>query len=223
MNYEEVIARLEALKDIERAKGAEHFGIKPTTQFYGIAVPDIRDLAKEIKTDHALAEKLWESGIHEGRLLATMIDDPKEVTEEQMERWVSSFDTWDVCDQCCGNLFDRTPYAYSKAVEWSQREEEFVKRAAFALMAWAAVHDKKAADSHFENFLPIIQRESNDDRNFVKKAVNWALRQIGKRNKTLNKQAIETAERIQKLDSKAAKWIASDALRELRKGQGKLK
>ena len=132
-----------------------------------------------------------------------------------METWVKDFDSWDVCDQVCSNLFDKTPFAYRKAIEWSKREEEFVKRAGFVLMATLSVHDKKADNKKFEQFFPIIKRESNDNRNFVKKAVNWALRQIGKRNLSLNKKAIKTAKEIQKMDSKSARWIASDALREL--------
>ena len=137
------------------------------------------------------------------------------MTEEQVERWVSEFESWDICDDCCGNLFDKTPFAYQKAVEWSARDQEFVKRAGFALMAYLAVHDKKASDERFLEFLPIIVRESDDDRNFVRKAVNWALRQIGKRNAALNEAAIETAREIQHLDTKAGRWIAADALREL--------
>ena len=132
-----------------------------------------------------------------------------------METWVKDFDSWDICDQVCSNLFDKTPFAYRKVIEWSNREEEFVKRAGFVLMATLSVHDKKADDKKFEQFFPIIKREANDNRNFVKKAVNWALRQIGKRNISLNKKAIKTAKEIQKMDSKSAKWIASDAIREL--------
>jgi 3-methyladenine DNA glycosylase AlkD len=132
-----------------------------------------------------------------------------------MEGWVKNFDSWDVCDLCCGDLFDRTKFAHQKAVEWSGREEEFVKRAGFTLMAALAVHDKKASDADFLKFLPIIKRESTDERNFAKKAVNWALRNMGKRNLDLNKMAIKTAEEIQKIDSKSARWIAADALREL--------
>jgi len=144
-----------------------------------------------------------------------MIDDAKLVTEEQLENWVHDFDSWDVCDQCCSNLFDKTELAHKKAVEWSRRNEEFIKRAGFVLMATLAVHDKKAKDEEFLKFLPIIKKESVDNRNYIKKAVNWALRQIGKRNQTLNKTAIKTATEIQKIDSSSAKWIASDAIREL--------
>lgn len=144
-----------------------------------------------------------------------MVDDPAKVTQTQMERWVKDFDSWDVCDQVCSNLFDRTVHAHKKALQWSARDAEFVKRAGFVLMATLSVHDKKAHDKEFEKFFPIIARESTDGRNFVKKAVNWALRQIGKRNQTLNRKAIKTATQIQKIDSKSAKWIASDAIREL--------
>jgi 3-methyladenine DNA glycosylase AlkD len=158
---------------------------------------------------------LWESGIHEARILASFVDDPRLVSERQMELWVRDFDSWDVCDQCCSALFDKTPFAYSKAAEWGRREEEFVKRAGFALMAALSVHDKKAADAAFLAFLPIIKKGAADERNFVKKAVNWALRQIGKRNLSLNKAAIRAADEISKMGPKSARWIASDALREL--------
>lgn len=172
-------------------------------------------MAKEIGKNHGLALELWETDVHEARLLACFIDDPKQVTEEQMERWATDFDSWDVVDQACGNLFDRTRYAYRKATEWSTRSETFVKRASFSLMAYLAVHDKKASDDKFEVFLPIIARESEDTRNYVKKAVNWALRQIGKRNRHLNELAIETARQIGEMKSSTARWVAADALREL--------
>jgi len=175
----------------------------------------LRRMAREIGRDHGLALKLWRSGIPDARILAALVDEPSRVTERQMERWVRDFDSWDVCDQVCSNLFDRTTFARSKALEWSGREEEFVKRAGFVLMAAMAVHDKKAADSVFRRFLPIIKHESTDDRNYVRKAVNWALRQIGKRNGPLHGEAVKVAREIKEIDSKAARWIASDALREL--------
>jgi 3-methyladenine DNA glycosylase AlkD len=212
----EVLETLRSLANPQTVAGMARYGINPNNA-YGVPVPQLRALAKQIGKDHALAEQLWASGVHEARLLASMIDVPRLVTEEQMERWAGDFDSWDVCDQCCGNLFDKTPAAYQKAVEWSGRDQEFVKRAAFALMAYLAVHDKKAPDDAFEAFLPIIAREATDGRNFVKKAVNWALRQIGKRSQCLNEQAIATARAIQQLDSKPARWIAADALRELTK------
>jgi 3-methyladenine DNA glycosylase AlkD len=182
----------------------------------GVSMPDIRRMGKEIGKDHPLAEELWASGIHEARILAALVDDPKQVSEDQMERWVSDFDSWDVCDQVCGNLFDKTAFAWCKAVEWAARDETLVKRAGYVLMTQLAVHDRKADDSEFEQFLPIIAKGANDERNFVKKAVNWALRQIGKRSIHLNRLAIQTAEDIRNFDSKSARWIAADALRELR-------
>ena len=214
MQYNDIIQRLKSLSDPEAVKGMARFGINPENT-YGVSVPDLRKIARGISTGHALAEQLWASGIHEARILASMIDRPEMVTEAQMESWVKGFDSWDVCDQCCSNLFDKTKFAYQKAAEWSKREEEFVKRAGFTLMATLAVHDKKATDEEFLKFLPIIKRESIDNRNFVKKAVNWALRQIGKRNLNLNKMAIKAAEEIQQIDSRSARWIAADAIREL--------
>ena len=153
--------------------------------------------------------------LHEARILAAFIGDPSLVTEDLMEAWVLDFDSWDVCDQVCGNLFDRTPAAYRKALEWSEQEQEYVKRAGFVLMATLAIHDKSAEDAKFWPFLTAIHREANDDRNFVKKAVNWALRQIGKRNRALNQAAIRVGKEIITINSKAARWIAGDALREL--------
>ncbi|HEU4760019.1 MAG TPA: DNA alkylation repair protein [Dehalococcoidia bacterium] len=214
MQYEHVLARLRSLADPDAVAGMARFGINTTTA-YGISVPALRRLAREIGRDHALAQQLWASGIHEARKLAPLIDDPAQVTEKQMERWAAGLDSWDVCDACCGDLFDKTPFAYRKAVDWSARPEEFVKRAGFALMAYLAVHDKKAADDAFLAFLPLIKREATDGRNFVKKAVNWALRQIGKRNRNLNAAAIAAAREVRAIDSPSARWIAADALREL--------
>jgi 3-methyladenine DNA glycosylase AlkD len=210
----EILKKLESLSNPKAVEGMARFGINPNNT-YGVSIPNLRTIAKEIGKNHLLAQELWSSGVHEARIMATLIDEPTMVTEAQMERWVNDFDSWDVCDQCCSNLFDKTSFAYQKAIEWSKRNEEFVKRAGFVLMATLAVHDKKAKDEAFMNFLPIIKRESVDDRNFVKKAVNWALRQIGKRNVALNKAAIEAAKEIQKIDSKSAKWIASNAISEL--------
>ena len=214
MEYNDIIQKLKSLSDPEAVKGMARFGINPENTC-GVSIPALRKMAKEIGVDHDLAQRLWASKIHEARILASMIDDPKLITEAQMDAWVNDFDSWDVCDQCCSNLLDKTKFAYGKAYEWSKREEEFVKRAGFTLIATLAVHDKKAPDDDFLNFLPIIKRDATDDRNLVKKAVNWALRQIGKRNLDLNKLAIKTAEEIQQVDSRSAKWIASDAMREL--------
>jgi len=214
MNYNDILKKLKSLSDPKAVECMARFGIN-SKNTYGVSIPEIRKLGKKIGKDHKLAQWLWFSEIHEARILACLIDRAEDVTEGQMEKWVKDFDSWDVCDQVCMNLFDKTKFAYSKAEEWSKRKEEFVKRAGFALMASLAVHDKKAKDENFLNFLPLIKRESTDDRNFVRKAINWALRQIGKRNKNLNKEAIKIAMEIQKIDSKTAKWIASDAIREL--------
>lgn len=211
---ENILKQLKSLSNPEAVAGMARFGID-SNNTYGISIPTLRKMARDSGKNHSLALKLWSSGIHEARLLAGMIDSPEDVTEEQMESWVKDFNSWDVCDQVCSNLFDKTDFAYKRAVEWSKREEEFVKRAGFVLMAALAVHDKSAKDEEFLTFLPIIKRESVDSRNFVKKAVNWALRQIGKRNINLNKEAIKTARGILDLNSKSAKWIASDAIREL--------
>lgn len=212
--YDEIMTRLQALSNPKNVEGMARFGINPQNT-YGISIPHLRQIAKETGKNHTLAQELWASGVHEARILASMLDAPAAVTEAQMERWVRDFDSWDVCDQCCGNLFERTPFAYRKAVAWSRRDEEFVKRAGFVLMAQLAVHDKQATDAQFIKFLSAIRRASRDERNFVKKAVNWALRQIGKRNPALNQKARAVAREIQKQDSRAARWIAADALREL--------
>ena len=184
-------------------------------QRLGVSIPDLRKLAKELGQNHKLALKLWKTGIAEPKILASMIDDPNKLTEEQMEDWVKDIDSWDVCDQVCMNLFEKTPLARKKIIDWSSREEEFVKRTAFSLIACLAWHDKKASDEKLIELLPLIMRGATDERNFVKKAVNWSLRNIGKRNLNLNEAAINTAKEIQRLDSKAARWVASDALREL--------
>ncbi len=214
MHYKEILQQLKSLSNPEAIAGMARFGINPNNT-YGVSIPALRKIARETGKDHILAQQLWQSSIHEARILAGMIDEPGKVTEEQMERWAEDFDSWDICDQVCSNLFDKTDFAYQKAHEWSSRKEEFVKRAGFVLMAALSVHDKKAGDEKFLEFLPVIKREAADDRNFVKKAVNWALRQIGKRGLKLNRAAIETAKEIKEIDSKAARWIASDALREL--------
>jgi len=214
MECEDILERLRSLANPEAVAGMARFGINPHNT-YGVSIPVVRKMAREMGRDHALAEELWASGVHEARILAGMVDEARMVTEAQMERWAAGFDSWDVCDQCCSNLFDKTELAHGKAVEWAAREEEFVKRAGFALMAALAVHDKRAPDEAFLAFLPAIKRESVDGRNYVKKAVNWALRQIGKRNAALNIMAIQAAEEIREMGSKPGRWIAADALREL--------
>lgn len=212
---ESILEKLKSLSNPKAVEGMARFGINPQNT-YGISIPNLRKIAKKIDKNHKLAQQLWRSGIHEARILAGMIDEPSMVSEKQMDDWVKDFDSWDVCDQVCQNLFDKTKFAYQKAIEWSKRDEEFIKRAGFVLMAVLAVHDKETSDREFLKFFPSIKREAIDNRNFVKKAVNWALRQIGKRNESLRKAAIKLATEINKIDSKAAKWIATDALRELK-------
>lgn len=214
MDYDAIIAHLKAAANPESVAGMARFGINPEKTL-GVSLPDLRALAKTIGKDHALAGQLWESGIHEARILASIVEAPKAVTPEQMDHWVADFDSWDICDQCCSNLFRRTPYAYEKAYAWSSSEAEFIKRAGFVMMAVLAVHDKHAPDEQIADFLPVIERGAADERNFVKKAVNWALRQIGKRSRHLNERAIATARTLQTQDAKAARWVAADALREL--------
>jgi len=211
-----ILSQLREMSTPAVREGMQRFGID-ATHALGVSIPALRALAKEIKKDHALALALWETKFHEARILASMIDDPAHVTVRQIDAWVKDFNSWDLCDQVCGNLFDRTAFAVEKAIAFSKRKEEFVKRAGFVLMAEYAVHNKKAEDKVFLAFLPLIEKEACDDRNFVKKAVNWALRQIGKRNVRLREAAILTAERILLQDSNAARWIARDALRELKK------
>lgn len=209
-----VLKKLKPLANPKNIKGMARFGIN-TEKALGIPVPFLRNLAKKTGKNHKLALDLWDSGLHEARILASMIDDFSLITEKQMERWVRGFNSWDICDQVCMNLFNKTPFAVKKAKDWTKSSREFVKRAGFAMVASLAVHDKKMKNRQFEQFFCLMEKESGDERNFVKKALNWALRQIGKRNEKLNKEAIKIAKRIQKQNSKSAKWIASNALIEL--------
>jgi len=209
-----ILERLRALGSPRNVEGMARYGIR-AVKAYGVPAPEIHRLARELGRDHALASRLWRTGVHDARALAALIDEPARVTPRQMEQWVLDFDSWAICDCACGCLFDKTPYAWEKAVEWTERKEEYVKRAGFVLMAALAVHDKKAPDDRFEAFFPLIVEHATDERNFVKKAVNWALRQIGKRNKRLNKRAVATARDVRRIDSRSARWIAADALREL--------
>lgn len=214
MTRDDILSELERLEDPQSARGMAKYGISGQKVF-GVKIPVLRQMAKEIGRNRCLAHELWLFDSRETRILAGMIDDPSEVTESQMDDWASEFDCWEICDQVCMNLFEKSSHAYKKAVEWSRRDEEFVKRAGFVLMARLAVSDKSAMDEKFAIFFNLIEKESNDPRNFVKKAVNWALRQIGKRNPALNERAVHTAEIIRRKDSPAARWTASDALREL--------
>jgi len=209
-----VLDKLQSKARPEQLEGMAKYGMT-VEQRLGVSVPDMRKLAKELGKDHKLALDLWRTGIAEARIVAGMIDDPAKLTEEQMEDWVKGINSWDVCDQVCMNLFEKNQLAWKKIVDWSERKEEFVKRTAFSLIACLAWHDKEASDAEFIELLPVIIRGSTDERNFVKKAVNWALRNIGKRNLKLNEAAINTAKEIKQLESKAARWVASDTLREL--------
>jgi len=211
----EIVNTIKSMHNPKNVEGMARYGIS-TRNTYGISIPFLRKIAKEKGQNHKLAVELWNTGIHEARILAAYIDDPGNVTSKQMDNWVSDFDSWDVCDQVCSNLFDKTRFAYQKASKWITQDEEFIKRAGFALISALAVHDKRAKDEVFADFLQSIMDSSTDERNFVKKAVNWSLRQIGKRSVNLNKKAIGAALRIERLDSKTARWIATDALRELR-------
>jgi 3-methyladenine DNA glycosylase AlkD len=211
--YQEIILQLKSHASPDNAAGMVRYGIKGG-EMLGISMYALRDMAKNIPKNHSLALELWDSGIHEARILASLVDEPEKVTDEQLDRWVADFDSWDVGDQVSA-LIAQTPFVIRKIHEWSARDEEFVKRAAFSLIAEISFYHKKMADAEFEQFFPLIMRAATDERNFVKKAVNWALRNIGKRNRFLNKRAIEMAKEIQKIESKSARWIAADAIKEL--------
>lgn len=222
MTSREIIAKLKLLSNPKNIEGMKRFAVGGKNTL-GISIPILRKIAKDLNREykndanakHKLALTLFASGIHEARILAGMIDEPGLVTEKQMDSWIADFDSWDVCDQICMNLFDKTKFAYEKASEWTKRKPEFEKRAGFALIACLAWHDKLAPDEKFIKFLPIMKRESTDERNFVRKAVNWALRHIGKRNMRLRAEALKTAEEIKKINNKTARWVAGDAIREL--------
>ena len=209
-----VLGELRSLGEARNVEGMARFGIV-AKNVCGVSKPKLDLLARKIGKDRRLALELWDSGVHDARILAGMIDEASQVTSAQMDKWVRHFDNWDVGDGTCCHLFVFCEPAWKKAIEWSRRNEEFVKRAGFALMAYLAYRDKAAANQNFLKLLTIIERNADDDRNFVRKAVNWALRNIGKRNLRLNRAAMRTAERISRQNSRAARWIAADALREL--------
>jgi 3-methyladenine DNA glycosylase AlkD len=214
MTVTQIIDQLRQKSNPAYLTGMLRFGVD-NSKALGVPIPELRKLAKSLKKNHQLALELWETGIHEARILASMIDDVTMVTPEQMDTWVADFYSWDLCDQVCGNLFDHTPFAIEKALTYSSHNQEYIKRAGFVLMAEYAVHNKKADNTTFISLLPVIEREAWDERNFVKKAVNWALRQIGKRNKLLQDAALKSARQILLQDSKSARWIATNALKEL--------
>lgn len=210
----DIIAELKKVAVPANLEGMKRFGID-TTQAIGVSIPALRAIAKKIKYNHTLALQLWNTGIHEARILASMVDDPELVTTKQINEWVKDFNSWDLCDQVCGNLFDRTKHVAASIKKFSNSKQEFIKRTAFTLMAEYAVHNKSAGDEEFIAYLSIIEREAYDNRNFVTKAINWALRGIGKRNKTLHAEAIKTAKQILMQGTREAKWVASNALKEL--------
>lgn len=218
MSAEELVAILRSRRNLRNIAGQRRFGITPRTEQIGISMPELRALAKMHRRNHPLALALWESGVHEARILATLVDDPEKVTRRQTETWVRELDSWDVCDQFCGEIMPYVPFALEKAGEWTRRRADFVKRAGFVTIARMAVRRKDLPDDIFRQWLPVIRREATDDRNFVRKAVNWALRQIGKRSASLRKAAIAESLAIAKIGAPAARWIARDALRELRHG-----
>ena len=215
MNCGEIIAELKARGDPANVAGMARYGIN-TAAAVGISVTALREMAKSIGRDHELAKRLWQSGIHEARILATLVAEPKELTRGLANKWVADLNSWDLCDLLCNNLLVYTDFAWDKAAQYTRRKPTFVKRAGFTLIACLAVHDKAASDARFIEWLSVIAHSATDERNYVKKAVNWALRQIGKRNAGLNEAAIAAAEKIRKLDSKSARWIASNAARELK-------
>jgi 3-methyladenine DNA glycosylase AlkD len=210
-----VLRELKALADPKVRAKMEYFGVH-VPKAHGISAPVLHQFAKRIGKDHRLARQIWETGIHEAKILAALIGESKKVTPAEMDQWARDFDSWDVVDAACCYLYGHSMPAWSKAEAWSRRREEFVKRASFSLIAYLSYKDEAAPDARFVRFLRVIEREAHDERNFVRKAVNWALRNIGKRNKRLNREAIRAAERIRRQGSRAARWIAADALRELK-------
>ncbi len=221
---DDIIAELKKISSAKLRASQAHFGISGVKNL-GLSVPQMRGVAKKIGINHTLALQLWKTNIHEAKHIAVMIADSKQLDEKLMNLWMKDFDAWDIVDNCCSTLFRKHALAFEKAMEWCGRKKEFEKRAGFTMMAQLAVHDKKAADKMFEQFLPFIEKHSDDERNFVRKANNWALRQIGKRNARLCKKAIATAKKMQKKQDASSRWIAADALRELEKylAEGKIK
>lgn len=214
MTASEILEKLRELGSEHNRQGMARFGIN-TARALGVGMASMRPLARELKRQHELALALWDTQVHEARILACLIDDPGKAGREQLERWVADLDSWDVTDQFCNKLVVKTPRAWDLAVSWAAREEEFVRRAGFSLMAQLAVHHKAAPDGDFLPLLELVEGSAEDERNFVKKAVNWALRQIGKRSPELRRAAVDTARRLVVRPSKSARWIARDALREL--------
>jgi 3-methyladenine DNA glycosylase AlkD len=214
MDTDEVLKWLERRGTRRTVEGLPRYGIEAEHAF-GVTMATLLALRKRLGTDHALSLTLWESGWYEARLLAALVGDPQRVTRRQMNAWAAGFENWGDCDTVCFHLFDRTPFAWEKARQWSTSPREFVKRGAFALMACLALHDKAAPDKRFLALLPLIEKGARDERNFVKKGVNWALRAIGRRNAALNAAAVAVAKRLAVSDEAACRWVGKDALREL--------
>ena len=209
-----IVAEIRALRSEKNRAGMARYGIN-TERAFGVSMAGLEPIARRHKRDHALAAALWKTGWHEARILAVLIDDPRAVTPEQMDRWAADLDSWDLCDQACMKLFARTPFVTDKVAAWARDEREFVRRAAFALIAGYTVRDRRAPDEAFLRFLPIIEMHATDPRNYVRKAVNWALRQIGKRSLALHGPALALAERLAASEDRTARWIGRDAVKEL--------
>ena len=206
--------RLKSLSSKSGQLNIERFGLSGK-EMLGVTVTDLRTIAKEVGPQHDIATQLWDTGVHEAKILATMLEDIRYVTDEQADQWLKQMDSWDLVDETCLNLFSKMPNPFRRARAWAEREKEFEKRAGFSLVACLAAFGKDQADQEFIDFLSQIKKASTDERNFVKKSVNWALRQIGKRNKKLHAKALATAKEIGEIDSPAAKWISSNAVKEL--------
>ena len=210
----ELLGHLRRLSNPRNIEGMARYGIAPASPL-GVSVKQLRDLAREVDRDHDVAALLWKSGLHEARILASILEEPDRVTKAQMERWAKGFDSWDLCDQCCANTFEKTPYAWEMVRVWSSRKEEYVKRAAFSLLARLAVSDKETADDRFKRLLPLVKKGATDGRNYVKKAVSWSARQIGKRSIGLHKQALSLAAGLSRSKHDSARWIAKDIMKDL--------
>ena len=214
MDVVSILSHLKSIADQSRLAYMNKYGINTDTAL-GISIYELRKYAQVLGKNHGLALELWKTGVHDAQLLACFVDEPERVTADQMDDWANDFNSWDLCDQTCTSLFDGSPHAWEKIPQWAESDKEYVKRAAFSLIAGLSVHDKKATNHQFETFFTLIKKHAIDERNYVKKAVNWALRNIGKRNSNLNRKAILCANELIKLDSRSAKWIARDALHEL--------
>ena len=214
MTVPQVLAWLERRGTKRNRDGMARYAIV-TPRAYGVSVADLRSLGRQLGTDHALAQGLWKSGWYEARMLSAFVADPARVTPAQMDRWTREFDNWAICDHLCFHLYDRTPHAWTKIAQWGSSSEEFVKRAAFALLASVALHDKSGADAPFKKSLRLIERAARDDRNFVKKGVSWALRSVGERSQALHADALSSARKLAESSDVSARWVGRDALRQL--------